>query len=115
SAHKFYGPKGAGALYVRSDVEITALLHGGAQERGRRGGTENVAAIVGLARALRLAFEERRARWNHATALRDRLIDGIRQALGGRAWINKPVTERGGAAPSVDGAMPTTDDRAGAG
>ena len=109
SAHKFYGPKGAGALYVRSDVEITALLHGGAQERGRRGGTENVAAIVGLARALRLAFEERRARWNHATALRDRLIDGIRQALSGRAWINTPVTEREVAPHIVNVAFPPID------
>lgn len=77
AAHKFYGPKGTGALYVRRGVKINPLIYGGAQERNRRAGTENVAGIVGLAKALQLAnshLEENRAR---ITELRDYLIDRV--------------------------------------
>lgn len=91
SAHKFYGPKGAGALYVRSGVELRALVEGGAQERRRRGGTENVAGIVGLAAALDLAVAEAGARRAHLTALRDRLLAGLRAALGDTFVLNTPV------------------------
>ena len=76
SAHKFYGPKGVGALYVRQGVRPTPLVHGGAQERNRRAGTENVAGIVGLAAALRLAVAELPQR-RRLAGLRDRLIDGV--------------------------------------
>ncbi len=58
SAHKFYGPKGVGMLYVRQGVRILPQLQGGSQERGRRAGTENVAGIVGAATALRLAYDD---------------------------------------------------------
>ncbi len=58
SAHKFYGPKGAGILYIRQGMRILPQIQGGSQERGRRAGTENVASIVGTANALRLAYEE---------------------------------------------------------
>lgn len=77
SAHKFHGPKGVGALYVRKGVYITNLIEGGAQERGKRGGTENVPGIVGAAAALDEAvgkLEETNAR---LTKLRDRLIEGL--------------------------------------
>lgn len=77
SAHKFHGPKGVGALYVRKGVYITNLIEGGAQERGKRGGTENVPGIVGAAAALDEAvgkLEETNAR---LTQLRDRLIEGL--------------------------------------
>jgi cysteine desulfurase len=77
AAHKFYGPKGVGALYVRRGTPLLPQLHGGAQERQRRAGTENVPAIVGLAAALRLAEEHRPDYAAHCTALRDRLIDGV--------------------------------------
>jgi cysteine desulfurase len=77
AAHKFYGPKGVGALYVRRGTPLLPQLHGGGQERQRRAGTENVPAIVGLAAALQLA-EERRADYAaHCAALRDHLIDGV--------------------------------------
>lgn len=77
SAHKFYGPKGMGILYVRQGVRILPQLQGGSQERGRRAGTENVAGIVGTATALRLAQAELPTVVPRIRALRDRLIEGI--------------------------------------
>lgn len=78
SAHKIYGPKGCGALVVRSHVELLPVQHGGAQERGLRGGTENVAAIVGFGAAAELAMEELESRSAHVLALRERLEAGLR-------------------------------------
>jgi cysteine desulfurase len=81
SAHKFYGPKGVGLLYVRSGTPIAFQQHGGGQESGRRGGTENVAGIVGMAVALERA-EARRDQYNeHCAGLRDRLWEGIQEEL----------------------------------
>ena len=77
SAHKFYGPKGMGILYVRRGMRILPQLQGGSQERGRRAGTENVAGIVGTATALKLAQEEIPHVTPRIKALRDRLIEGI--------------------------------------
>lgn len=77
AAHKFYGPKGVGALYVRGRTPFAAQTVGGSQERNRRAGTENVAGAVGLATALRLAEEERAARNEHVVAMRDRLLDEL--------------------------------------
>lgn len=77
SAHKFYGPKGVGFLYVRTGTPILWQQHGGAQESNRRGGTENVPAIMGMTRALELAYEELDERNAHVQKLRDQLIEGI--------------------------------------
>jgi cysteine desulfurase len=77
SAHKFYGPKGVGALYVRKGVKLDPLLHGGHQEWGRRAATENVAGIVGLGRALELRLGEMDAEAERLTALRERLYAGL--------------------------------------
>lgn len=77
AAHKFYGPKGVGALYVRRGIPLLPQLNGGGQERRRRAGTENVAGSVGLAHALRMAEERRPTYAAHCAALRDRLADGI--------------------------------------
>lgn len=77
SAHKFYGPKGVGVLYVRSGTELIAALTGGGHERGRRPGTVNVAEIVGLATALKLAHERREAENARVAALRDQLVSGV--------------------------------------
>jgi len=73
-AHKFYGPKGVGALYVRSRTPLLSQQLGGSQEKGRRAGTEDVAYIVGMAKAMELAYEEFAARNAHYRALRDRLF-----------------------------------------
>lgn len=77
SAHKIYGPKGVGALYVRKGVKLDSYLHGGAQERGRRAGTENVPGIVGLGQAIELITAELYQENKRLTALREKLIDGI--------------------------------------
>lgn len=81
SAHKIYGPKGVGALYIRKGVRPGNLLHGGAQERNRRPGTENVPGIVGLGKAIELAAAELEEEEKRLTALRDRLIKGILEAV----------------------------------
>ncbi len=77
TAHKFHGPKGCGALYVRRGVRLKSLIEGGAQERSRRAGTENVAGIVGLAKALELAISTMKERAEKLTKMRNRLIDGL--------------------------------------
>lgn len=78
SAHKFYGPKGIGALYVRQGVKIDPLITGGAQERRRRAGTENVPAIVGLGKAIELAYTNFEEKNNRLIKLRDLLIEKIK-------------------------------------
>ena len=79
SAHKFHGPRGIGALYVKRGIELTSLMEGGGQERGKRPGTENLPAIMGMAAALKeecTLMEENEAK---VTAMRDRLIQGLSQ------------------------------------
>lgn len=77
AAHQFYGPKGAAALYVREGLRIVPLIYGGIQEGGRRAGTENVPAIVGMGKAAELAKMEMDRRIEHLRRLRDKLIEGI--------------------------------------
>jgi len=81
SAHKFYGPKGIGALYVRQGVKIDPLITGGAQERKRRAGTENVPAIVGLGKAIELAYTNFEEKNNRLIKLRDMLIEKIKSNI----------------------------------
>lgn len=77
SAHKLYGPKGVGALYIRKGVKLTPLLHGGHHEKNRRAGTENVAGIVGLGKAAELAAKNMKEETVRIKTLRDRLEKGI--------------------------------------
>ncbi len=81
SSHKIYGPKGIGALYIRKGLIIDNLIHGGAQERKRRAGTENIPAIVGFGKACELAEANFDSHVKHLTRLRDKLIDGIEKAI----------------------------------
>lgn len=79
SAHKFHGPKGIGALYVRRGFPLVNLIDGGAQERGKRAGTENLPAIMGMAAALEDACTHMQERTAYVTALRDKLVAGLSQ------------------------------------
>lgn len=81
SAHKFHGPKGVGALYCRKGIRLPSYIMGGAQEKGRRAGTENVAGIVGLGAAIQLATEQLEENRAKMTALRDRLMTGIQTRI----------------------------------
>ena len=81
SGHKFYAPKGVGALYIRTGVRIENLIEGGAQERSRRAGTENVPAIVGMGKAIELITAEMTEENARISGLRDRLIAGILDAI----------------------------------
>ncbi|WML34165.1 cysteine desulfurase NifS [Clostridium sp. OS1-26] len=82
ASHKFYGPKGMGALYVKKGIKIHNLIHGGAQERARRAGTENVAGIVGMGRAVELAVENMKNESKRLEGLRDKLIEGLLKVPG---------------------------------
>lgn len=77
SAHKFYGPKGVGALYIRKGVRIDSILHGGAQEKNKRPGTENVPGVIGMAAALKLAYDNIEQNNKHLHNLSDKLIDKV--------------------------------------
>jgi cysteine desulfurase len=81
SAHKFYGPKGVGVLYVRKGTKIGSYMHGGGQEKGRRASTENVAGIVGLGAAIELAASRMDEEARRVSALRDRLISGVMERI----------------------------------
>lgn len=81
SAHKFYGPKGVGTLYVRKGVELTPAQSGGSHEGGRRAGTHNTPFIVGMAKALELAYTELDAHNAHYQTMRDQLTDGVLSAV----------------------------------
>ena len=82
ASHKFYGPKGMGALYIRKGVKIDSLIHGGAQERGRRAGTENIPGIVGMGKAIEIAVKNMDSESKRLIYLRDKLIEGLLKISG---------------------------------
>ena len=93
SAHKLYGPKGVGALYIRKGTRLESIIQGGGHERGLRSGTENIAGIVGLARAADLAGETRTMEAERLTRLRDRLAELVLLKVK-EAWINGTMKMR---------------------
>ncbi|MTK14253.1 MAG: cysteine desulfurase NifS [Clostridiaceae bacterium] len=92
AGHKFYGPKGIGAMYLRKGIKIENLIHGGGQEKGKRASTENVPGIVGLGKAVELAVEELESESNRLRALRDRLLNGLVERVP-HVKINGPIGE----------------------
>jgi cysteine desulfurase len=81
SAHKLYGPKGVGALYIRKGTTLVRFMHGGGQEKGRRGSTENLPGIVGFGKAAEISLKEMEGEAKRLSAFRDKLIDGISQKM----------------------------------
>lgn len=109
SGHKFHGPKGVGVLFVRSEVDLGPLLEGGSQERERRGGTENVPGIVGLAEALERAVADAAERRDHLATLQRRLVEGLDDAAPCPYVLNTPVDEVPVAPHVVNLAFPPVD------
>lgn len=93
SAHKLYGPKGVGCLYIRKGTRIIPFMHGGGQERNKRGSTENVPAIVGFGKACEIAKEELQDRINHLIPLRDKLIKALQEKIE-NSLLNGHPTQR---------------------
>jgi len=83
AAHKFHGPKGVGFMYIRKDRKLHPFIHGGAQERNMRGGTENVYGIIGLAKALEIAYREMDEHMSHIEGLKSRMIGQLREQIPG--------------------------------
>jgi len=92
SSHKLYGPKGVGFLYIKKGTKISPLIHGGGHEQGMRSGTENVAGIVGFAKAVQIAIKNMRKEIKEETRLRDKLINGVLKISNTR--LNGHPTER---------------------
>ncbi len=107
SAHKFHGPKGMGLLYIRQGTRIDALIHGGAQERGLRAGTENTAGVAGMCRAMETAAENIPERTARIRGLRDRLCAALRETIPDIRENGDPVNRLSGHAnlciPGIDG------------
>lgn len=94
AAHKFHGPKGVGFLYINHQHKITPFIHGGAQERNMRGGTENVAGIVGLAKALEICFDEMQEHQKHIMELKDYMRERLIQAIPGMEFNGETEHDR---------------------
>jgi len=93
SAHKFYGPKGVGAIYIRKGTRLTSFMHGGEQEDGRRASTHNIPGIVGMGKAAEIALQEMADEAKNVTFLRDRLINGLLERID-HSQLNGHPTER---------------------
>jgi cysteine desulfurase len=115
SAHKIYGPKGIGALYIKKDTPIDKFIHGGKQERDRRGGTENIPAIAGFKKAIEILKAEMESDIIHYSKLRNKFLSGVVNEFGDRIIINsyeeisfleKDLKESASPSPGHDASLP---------
>lgn len=109
-AHKFHGPKGAGFMYIRKDKKIHSFIHGGAQERNMRGGTENVYGIIGLAKALEIAYREMDEHMKHITALKARMIKKLKENIPGVLFNGDSDNLERSLYTVLNVSLPETDD-----
>lgn len=109
-AHKFHGPKGAGFMYIRKDKKIHSFIHGGAQERNMRGGTENVYGIIGLAKALEIAYREMDDHVRHITALKSRMIEKLKETIPGVQFNGDSANLERSLYTVLNVSLPDTDD-----
>ncbi|MBX2964737.1 MAG: cysteine desulfurase [Cyclobacteriaceae bacterium] len=109
-AHKFHGPKGVGFMYIRKDKKIHAFIHGGAQERNMRGGTENVYGIIGLAKALEIAYREMDEHICHVTALKLRMIEKLKENIPGVMFNGDSDNLERSLYTVLNVSLPETDD-----
>jgi len=110
SGHKFHGPKGTGFIYIRGESKIKPLLYGGSQERNMRGGTENVAAIIGMAKAFELAYDSMVEDQKHIQQLKHRLIEGLRINIPGVEFNGESSNAERSSYTILSASMPSSED-----
>jgi cysteine desulfurase len=109
AAHKFHGPKGVGFLYMNANRKIQPMMHGGSQERNMRGGTENVYGIVGLSKALEIAYRDMDSHRIHITALKQRMIDFLTEKLPGVLFNGDSANVQGSLYTVLNVSLPPSD------
>ncbi|GJM29603.1 MAG: cysteine desulfurase [Cyclobacteriaceae bacterium] len=110
SAHKFHGPKGIGFMYLKADHKICPFVHGGAQERNMRGGTENVTGIVGLAKALELAYQNMEEHQRYIQGLKTYMIDKLSDTVPGVTFNGLSSSPEGSLYTVLNVSLPATND-----
>jgi cysteine desulfurase len=110
AAHKFHGPKGIGFMYIRKGRRIDPFLHGGAQERNMRGGTENVYGIIGLAKALEIAYRDMDEHRHHITKLKSHMIDRLRAEIPGVSFNGDSANLERSLYTVLNVSLPESDD-----
>ncbi|MEQ9229398.1 MAG: cysteine desulfurase family protein, partial [Cyclobacteriaceae bacterium] len=110
SAHKFHGPKGIGFLYINHETRINPFIYGGSQERNMRGGTENVPGIVGIGKALELAYSDMDEHHRHCQGLKDRMIGILKETIPDVAFNGNPEDSKNSLYTVLNVCLPPTDD-----
>ena len=110
AAHKFHGPKGTGFMYIRKDRKIGQFIHGGAQERNMRGGTENTYGIIGLAKALEIAYRDMDEHHRYITGLKSRMIEKLKQEIPGVEFHGDSANLEGSLYTVLNVSLPESDE-----
>ena len=110
SAHKFHGPKGTGFMYINHETKIEPLIHGGGQERNMRSGTENIYGIVGLAKALEMAYQDMAEHQTHIQGLKSGMIEKLKGAINGVTFNGNPEDTDNSLYTILNVSLPPTDD-----
>jgi len=110
AAHKFHGPKGIGFMYIRKDRKIEQFIHGGTQERNMRGGTENTYGIIGLAKALEIAYRDMAEHQRYITGLKSRMIEKLKQEIPGVEFHGDSANLEGSLYTVLNVSLPESDE-----